>query len=84
MDLFFQGTANSEGFHTFELRGTYMLSNLLQELALATDHSRRFITLSHDRLCENPVDRLNRLIKYHFWDALTRRIDGDGMLLFPP
>ncbi|KAI8928960.1 trehalase-domain-containing protein [Entophlyctis helioformis] len=62
------GTAASGGFNKFEVRGTYALSNLLQELALAAD-----------RLYENPVDRLHRLIKYHFWDALTRRIDADGL-----
>ncbi|KAJ3327762.1 alpha,alpha-trehalase nth1, partial [Blyttiomyces sp. JEL0837] len=73
------GTANSNGFHKFEIRGTYMLSNLLQELAWATDHNRKFITLDEDRLNENPVDRLNRLIKYHFWDGLTRRIDAEGL-----
>ena len=72
------GTANSGGFNKFEIRGTYMLSNLLQELALATDHNRRFITLDLQRLNENPVDRLQRLIKYHFWDGLTRRIDASG------
>jgi alpha,alpha-trehalase len=48
-----------------------MLSNLLQELALASEHHRRFIVLHEDRLNENPVDRLTRLIKFHFWDALV-------------
>ena len=49
-----------------------MISNLLQELALASDHDRRYIVLHEDRLTENPVDRLTRLIKFHFWDALVR------------
>jgi alpha,alpha-trehalase len=48
-----------------------MISNLLQELALASDHNRRYIVLHEDRLTENPVDRLTRLIKFHFWDALV-------------
>lgn len=74
------GTASSGGFKKFEIRGTYMLSNLLQELALASDYGRKFIVLDEQRLSENPVNRMSRLIKYHFWDGLTRRIDAQGIL----
>jgi alpha,alpha-trehalase len=56
-----------------------MLSNLLQELALARDHNRKRIVLDEARLTENPVDRLSRMIKHSFWHALTRRIDGEGL-----
>jgi alpha,alpha-trehalase len=56
-----------------------MLSNLLQELALARDHNRKRIILDEARLTENPVDRLSRMIQNSFWNALTRRIDGDGL-----
>ena len=73
------GTATSNGFKTFDIRGTYMLSNLLQELALARDHGRSRIVLDEARLTENPVDRLSRMIRTSFWHALTRRIDGDGL-----
>ncbi|KAF7312597.1 Trehalase [Mycena indigotica] len=73
------GTATSNGFKTFDIRGTYMLSNLLQELALARDHNRKRIVLDEARLTENPVDRLSRMIRNSFWHALTRRIDGDGL-----
>ncbi|KAI0925609.1 hypothetical protein AcV5_008299 [Taiwanofungus camphoratus] len=73
------GTATSNGFKSFDIRGTYMLSNLLQELALARDHNRKRIVLDEARLTENPVDRLSRMIKNSFWHALTRRIDGDGL-----
>ncbi|KAI0833631.1 trehalase-domain-containing protein [Trametes gibbosa] len=73
------GTATSNGFKSFDVRGTYMLSNLLQELALARDHGRKRIVLDEARLTENPVDRLSRMIKYSFWNALTRRIDGEGL-----
>ncbi|KAJ3118711.1 alpha,alpha-trehalase nth1 [Nowakowskiella sp. JEL0407] len=75
------GSANSAGYRKYDIRGTYMLSNLLQELALASDYGRRFIVLDEDRLNENPTDRLSRLIKSHFWDALTRRIDAEGLEL---
>ena len=60
-------------------QGTYMLSNLLQELALARDHGRKRIVLDEARLTENPVDRLSRMIRHSFWHSLTRRIDGDGL-----
>lgn len=60
-------------------QGTYMLSNLLQELALARDHNRKRIVLDEARLTENPVDRLSRMIKNSFWHSLTRRIDGEGL-----
>lgn len=56
-----------------------MLSNLLQELALARDHNRKRIILDEARLTENPVDRLSRMIKHSFWHSLTRRIDGEGL-----
>lgn len=73
------GTADSGGYRKIEIRGTYMLSNLLQELALADDFGRKHIVLDEARLNENPVDRLSRMIRHNFWDGLTRRIDADGL-----
>jgi len=75
------GTASSGGYRTKQIRGTYELSNLLQELALASDYGRKLIVIDERRLRENPVDRMERLIKYHFWDSLTRRIDATGLEL---
>ncbi|KAI9099685.1 trehalase-domain-containing protein [Phlyctochytrium arcticum] len=72
-------TANASGYRKYEIRGTYILSNLLQELALAADYGRKFIVLDEDRLNEDPLDRLSRLIKFHFWDGLTRRVDAEGL-----
>ncbi|CEN59543.1 Putative Alpha,alpha-trehalase TreB/Nth1 [Aspergillus calidoustus] len=73
------GTAASSGYNRFDLRGTYMLSNLLQELTIAKDYGRKQIVLDEDRLSENPVARLSRLIKNSFWVSLTRRIDGSNI-----
>ncbi|KAF8538529.1 hypothetical protein BDD12DRAFT_841957 [Trichophaea hybrida] len=70
------GTANSGGYNRHDIRGTYALANLLQELTIAQDYGRRHIILDEARLTENPVARLHRLIKTSFWDGLTRRIDG--------
>ncbi|RTE68063.1 Neutral trehalase, partial [Fusarium euwallaceae] len=69
-------TAASAGHNRFDVRGTYMLSNLLQELTLAKEYGRKQIVLDEGRLNENPVDRLSRMIRDHFWEGLTRRIDA--------
>ena len=55
------------------------LSNLLQELTLAKEFGRKQIILDEARLSENPVQRLSRLIRYSFWDGLTRRIDASSI-----
>ncbi|GAB7355628.1 hypothetical protein MBLNU459_g6350t1 [Dothideomycetes sp. NU459] len=73
------GTMGSGGYKTFDIRGTYMLSNLLQELTLAEENGRKQIVLDEARLNENPVNRLSRLIKEFFWPNLTRRIDGSNI-----
>ncbi|SCU80461.1 LAME_0B03268g1_1 [Lachancea meyersii CBS 8951] len=69
------GTANSNGYKKLSIKGTYMLSNLLQELTLAKSFGRKQVVLDEARLNENPVNRLERLIVTHFWKSLTRRID---------
>ncbi|KAL4808404.1 neutral trehalase [Aspergillus unguis] len=73
------GTAASSGYNKFDVRGTYMLSNLLQELTIAKDYNRKQVVLDEERLSENPVSRLSRLIKKSFWISLTRRIDGHNI-----
>ena len=77
--VFTLGTAASGGFNKVNIRGTYMLSNLLQELTLAQAFGRDNIVLDEDRLNENPVARLSRVIPQFFWDNLTRRIDGSNI-----
>ncbi|CAI6342151.1 unnamed protein product [Periconia digitata] len=73
------GTLASNAHNKFDVRGTYMLSNLLQELTIAQDYGRKTIVLDEARLNENPVNRLSRLITHSFWDGLTRRIDGSNI-----
>ncbi|PVU91279.1 hypothetical protein BB559_004202 [Furculomyces boomerangus] len=72
-------TASSGGNKKIEIRGTYMLSNLLQEMALAEDLGHKYVLIDEDRLNENPVDRLLRMIKTLFWDDLTRKMDVKGI-----
>ncbi|KAH8193830.1 hypothetical protein TruAng_012001 [Truncatella angustata] len=72
-------TAGSGGHNRFDIRGTYMLSNLLQELHMAREFGRKQVILDIGRLNENPVSRLSRLIKDQFWEGLTRRIDASSI-----
>ncbi|KAH3680610.1 hypothetical protein WICMUC_000230 [Wickerhamomyces mucosus] len=80
--VFKLGTSSSNGFNQKDIRGTYMLSNLLQELTIAKRLGRKQMILDEARLNENPVDRLSRLISTQFWKNLTRRIDQDSILTF--
>lgn len=73
------GTAESNGYRSGEVRGTYMISNLLQELALEHDKGEKRVIIEESRLSEDPIDRLSRMIRTSFWDNLTRRIDADGL-----
>lgn len=73
------GSATSNGFRRYELRGTYHLSNLLQELSLLSDPVKLSAVLDYNRLQENPVARLSRLIKTCFWGNLTRQIDTSNI-----
>lgn len=74
------GTANSNGYNQFAVRGTYQLSNLLQELTIAKRFGRNQLILDEQRLCENPVRRMKRLILTQFWRALTRRITKENIV----
>lgn len=74
------GTANSAGFNQYDIRGTYMLSNLLQELTIAKRFGRKQMILDEARLNENPVSRLYRMITTYFWKNLTRQVTENSIL----
>ncbi|GMM32502.1 alpha,alpha-trehalase [Martiniozyma asiatica (nom. inval.)] len=74
------GTANSLGYKQTAIRGTYMLSNLLQELTLAKNLGRNQLYLDEERLNESPVDRLIRMINGYFWKNLTRQLNEASIL----
>ncbi|SEL20024.1 alpha,alpha-trehalase [Aquimarina amphilecti] len=57
------------------IEGTYHLSNLLQELAIADKND----TISLDKIKESPSNRISRLIKTRYWDNLTRSVDKKGL-----
>lgn len=69
----------STGGKRYEVSGTYFLSNLLEELTLAGEGGEDTAVLEAARIFEQPVDRISRMIKEHFWDGLTRRVDAVGL-----
>lgn len=74
------GTANSNGFKNYPVRGTYMLSNLLQELTIAKRFGMNQIILDESILNENPVVRMKRLITTKFWESLTREVTKSNIV----
>ncbi len=75
----FEITATDGTVHA--LKGTYYLSNLLQELALAKNKGDTEITIPLSKIEEQPTVRISRMIKEVFWDDLTRTIDEKGIAL---
>jgi alpha,alpha-trehalase len=60
---------------SYEVSGTYFLSNLLQELKLAEEGGKDTAVLDPAKIFEPPADRISRMIREYYWDGLTRRID---------
>jgi alpha,alpha-trehalase len=69
------GTLASDGFRRRDIRGTYKLANLLQELTVAQEESRQLLVVPGAIINEDPVLRLIRLIDDRFWGNLERRLD---------
>ncbi|MFN8611365.1 MAG: trehalase family glycosidase [Vulcanimicrobiota bacterium] len=59
----------------YQVEGTYALSNLLQELALAREKGLSEIDLDPRKLHEPPTRRISAAIRQRCWEGLTRRID---------
>ncbi|HQV32500.1 MAG TPA: trehalase family glycosidase, partial [Calditrichia bacterium] len=82
-------TIQDHGPHSFQVRatdgnnylveGTYYLSNLLQELALLREGGQAVGELDPRHIFEKPVSRFSRMIREHYWDGLTRRLDAAGL-----
>ena len=68
-----------EDGNPYHIEGTYHLSNLLQELALAQKKGYSEVTIPLSRIEERPTVRISRMIKEVFWDDLTRTIDKKGI-----
>ncbi len=63
----------------YEVSGTYHLSNLLQELALAKNKNLEYAEFSCEQIIELPATRISRTIREVFWDDLTRTVDEKGI-----
>ena len=70
---------NANDRREIEIKGNYALANLSQELFLAQERGEKYLELNIDRLAEDPVSRLKRLITGSWWDNLTRTIDAAGV-----
>ena len=61
------------------VKGTYHLSNLLQELVIAKNEGKIIAKIPINHIEELPVDRVSRMIKDFFWSGLTRTLDEKGI-----
>lgn len=73
--VFKLATSDSKNGPHRELKGTYQLSSLLQELSLAQKQGLQHATIKEERLNESPVQRLSRFIDNTYWVNLTRCLD---------
>ena len=71
----------SNGTQEVEVKGTYHLANLLQELSLARKEQKEYLEVDFEKVTEDPVNRLQRLIKRSWWDNLKRNIDSSGIAI---
>jgi len=63
----------------YKVKGTYFLSNLLQELVLSKRNGNEFAQVPLERIEELPTVRISRLIKDYYWLGLTRTMDKQGI-----
>lgn len=56
------------------MRGTYHLANLLQEIWLGEGE------IDPEKITLPPLERIDYLMRSHYWRTLTRRMDADNVL----
>lgn len=61
------------------IKGTYHLSNLLQELVIQKLEGRDIANISIEKIKEPPVNRISRMIREYYWSGLTRTMDSNGV-----
>ncbi len=64
----------------YNIAGTYYLSNLLQELTLKKELKEKKATILLERIFEEPVQRISRMIREYYWSGLTRKIDTKNLM----
>ncbi|HPF11095.1 MAG TPA: trehalase family glycosidase [Flavobacteriaceae bacterium] len=65
--------------NSIEIKGTYHLSNLLQELVLAMDTGEEIVEIPLSKIEELPTHRISRMIRDYYWNGLTRSMDELGI-----
>ena len=63
----------------YNVKGTYHLSNLLQELVIAKNEGRSIAAIELENIEEQPVNRISRMIRDYYWKGLTRTMDEQGI-----
>ena len=69
----------SEEGKEYNVKGTYYLSNLLQELVIAKNKGHEIAKIPLHHIEELPVTRVSRMIRDYFWNGLTRTMDEQGI-----
>ncbi|MBI5472905.1 MAG: trehalase [Ignavibacteriae bacterium] len=65
--------------NTYQVSGTYFLSNLLQELKLLEETGKDTAPLPLHNVFEPPAERISRSVRELYWKSLTRTIDERGL-----
>jgi len=63
----------------YVVKGTYHLSNLMQELVIAKNDGNELAKIPLSKIEELPVNRISRMIKNYYWKGLTRSMDEKGI-----
>lgn len=63
----------------YTIKGTYHLSNLLQELVIAKNEGKQIAKIPLSNIEELPVNRISRMIRDYYWKGLTRTMDEKGI-----
>ena len=69
----------SNSGESYIIKGTYHLSNLLQELVIAKNKGLTEVDINTDVIEEKPVHRISKMIKAYYWNGLTRTMDAAGI-----
>lgn len=64
---------------TYTVKGTYHLSNFLQELVLAKSLNKEVAHIDLNKIEEPPAHRISRMIREYYWEGLTRKMDKEGL-----
>jgi len=64
---------------SYIIKGTYHLSNLLQELVIAKNKGLKETAINSDVIEEKPIQRISKMIKDYYWNGLTRTMDESGI-----